>query len=65
MGKVYWNLIQLRKNKGLTQQAMADLLEMHVSTYNMKENGKLDFNISEAWKLKRLFDVSMDDIFLV
>lgn len=46
--KVFTRLKALRAEKGMTQEDMANLLEMNVDTYRKKENGKRDFTLSEV-----------------
>ena len=36
--------------KGITQEEMGKLLGISKNNYNLKENGKLDFNLSEVKK---------------
>ena len=62
--KPQWKLIQLRKEAGLTQQQMADLLKMNLSTYQNKENGRSSFKDYEAFMIMRLFNKKFEDIFL-
>lgn len=59
-----WNLIRLRKEAGISQEKMANYLNVHISTYMYKENGKKDFNSSEMFKISELFNKSIDEIFL-
>ncbi len=54
----------LRIIKGLTQNEMAQLLDMPKSTYIKKENGKSSFSIEEAIGLSRVLELSIDNIFL-
>ena len=43
-------LIQARKQRGVTQRQMADVLCMDVSNYNRKEKGKLSMRIKSGKK---------------
>lgn len=52
-----------RKNKNLTQSAVADMLEITYSTYSLKENGKQDFTLPEAKQLADLFGLTVDEVF--
>lgn len=60
---MYPKLIGKRNEKGLTQQEMADLLGISKGNYNLKENGKLDFNLLEVKKILKILDTSYDEIF--
>lgn len=54
---------QYREKAGLTQQNMADKLEIAISTYNMIENGKRRPSLCIAKKISLLLDASIDEIF--
>ncbi len=60
---MYPKLIGKRNEKGLTQQEMADLLGISKGNYNLKENGKLDFNLVEVKKILKILGASYDEIF--
>jgi putative transcriptional regulator len=53
----------LRVEHGLTQTQMAKLIGIGLTSYNNKENGKLDFNITEIEKIKKIFGKSYEEIF--
>ena len=55
-------LIELRKEKGLTQQEVADYLKIDRSNYSKYELAKLEINIDMLRKLSKLYDVSTDYI---
>lgn len=57
-------LIKLRKEKGFTQEDMARLLQIKRSTYGNYENGYRKPDIEVIIKLKKIFGVSDDKIFL-
>ncbi len=59
-----WILIRLRKERGLSQKDMADFLGISIDSYGSKERGKQPFFIDEMFKIKFLFKLSMDEIFL-
>lgn len=61
---MYWNLIKLRKEKGLYQKDMADLIGGTYLTYGQKESGKAKFDIEEMKIIKEYFGKPMDYIFL-
>ncbi|EFK35292.1 Helix-turn-helix domain [Chryseobacterium gleum] len=52
----------LRKQKGYTQQQIADLLATDVSNYSRKENGDVKIFDDEWEKLAKVLDVSVEDI---
>ena len=58
------NLIELRKKFKLTQKDMANLLGIATKTYNNKENGKVEFLLSEMFSISSYFNLSVDEIFL-
>lgn len=39
------------------------MLGIHKQSYYLKENGKREFTISEAKKLAKIFDCTLDDLF--
>lgn len=52
----------LRKQKGYTQQQIADIIATDVSNYSRKENGDVRIYDDEWEKLAKALDVSVDDI---
>jgi transcriptional regulator with XRE-family HTH domain len=52
----------LRKQKGYTQQQIADLLATDVSNYSRKESGDVKIFDDEWEKLAKALDVSVEDI---
>ena len=60
---MYPKLVGKRNEKGITQQGMADLLGISKNNYNLKENGKLDFNLVEVKKILKILNDSYDNIF--
>lgn len=53
---------------GLTQQAMADKLDISLQSYNNKETGKTPFNDKEKRAIKTLVteikpDITIDELF--
>ncbi len=60
---MYPKLVGKRNELGITQQKMADLLGISKNNYNLKENGKLDFNLVEVKKILNILDESYDKIF--
>lgn len=60
-----YKLYDLRKNiKKMTQEDVADYLGISVQTYRDKEKGKRPFTQDEMFALSKLFDLSIDTIFL-
>lgn len=58
------NLLKFYREKcGVTQQQIADKLEIAVSTYNMLENGKRNVSLSKAKKLSIILNASIDELF--
>lgn len=58
-------LYDLRKHiKKMTQQEMANYLNISVKAYRDKENGKNQFTQDEMFAISRLFDLDIDTIFL-
>ena len=62
-------LIGYRKMFGLNQSDVAKVLNIGINTYSFKENGKTEFNISEAKAITNLLKeynpkLTIDEIFL-
>lgn len=55
-------LKNLRKQRGYTQQQIADILATDVSNYSKKESGDVKIYDEEWEKLAKALDVSVDDI---
>lgn len=53
----------LRAEKDLTQAQLANLLEVSRQTVNAIEKGKFDPSLPLAFKLSRLFEQSIEEIF--
>lgn len=60
---MYPKLIGKRNELGITQEKMAELLGISKGNYNLKENGKLDFNLVEVKKILNILNASYDAIF--
>lgn len=56
-------LIELRKEKGLTQENISKLLDVSRPTYNAYELGTVDPPLETALKIKKVFKYDKDDIF--
>ena len=60
---MYPKLIGKRNEKGFTQEKMAEMLGISKNNYNLKENGKLDFNLVEVKKILDILNDNYDTIF--
>lgn len=52
-----------RQLKGVNQSVIAELIEVQLTTYSFKENGKKQFTLDEAKKIADYFGTTIDDIF--
>ena len=57
-------ITELRKEKHLTQQDLANLLGVTRQTIISLENGRYNPSITLAFKLARAFDLHIEDIFI-
>ncbi len=57
-------LASLRRYHNLTQEQMADFLNINLRTYILKEKGTSQFKLNEMYAISRKFDIPIDDIFL-
>ena len=55
-------LKELRKQKGLRQQDVADILSVAKSTYSYWESGKIEINNDNLFKLAEYYGVSIDHL---
>ncbi|MGC5743110.1 helix-turn-helix transcriptional regulator [Chryseobacterium sp. NFX27] len=53
----------IRKQKGYTQQQIADIIATDVSNYSRKESGDVKIVRDEWDKIARFLDVSVEDIY--
>lgn len=58
------NIEILRKSKGMTQQALAVAVGVSRQTIISLENGKYSPSIELAFKLARLFEKRIEDLFI-
>jgi len=56
-------LKELRAERGWSQQALADRLDVSRQTTNALETGKYDPSLPLAFKIARLFALRIEDIF--
>lgn len=61
--KLYPKLIGKRNELSITQEKMAELLGISKNNYNLKENGKLDFNLVEVKKILEILNETYENIF--
>ncbi|MDW3209712.1 MAG: helix-turn-helix transcriptional regulator [Reichenbachiella sp.] len=54
----------LRAERDMTQAQLADLLAVSRQTINAIEKGKFDPSLPLAFKASKLFDTSIEEIFL-
>jgi putative transcriptional regulator len=57
-------LEEIRKQKGIRQEALADALEVSRQTIGSLENGRYNPSITLAIKIARYFNLSVEDIFI-
>lgn len=55
-------LVQIRKSKNLTQQALADSMNLHVNQIKRYESGQSDPSLDALVRLARALHVSLDDL---
>ena len=58
------NLEKLRKEKGIKQEELADILKVSRQTISSLENGKYNPSIVLAFKIAAYFDKKIEDIFI-
>ena len=57
-------LEELRKQRGLTQEELANALEVSRQTIGSLENGRYNPSITLAFKIAKFFGMSIEDIFI-
>ncbi|MBN2240494.1 MAG: helix-turn-helix transcriptional regulator [Dehalococcoidales bacterium] len=57
-------LEELRKQNGITQEVLADKLEVSRQTISSLESGRYNPSILLAFRIARFFGVAIEDIFL-
>ena len=55
---------QLRKERGIKQEEFAKMLEVSRQTISSLENGRYHPSIGLAFKIARLFEMQIEDIFI-
>lgn len=58
------NLEKLRKKQGLSQEELADILEVSRQTIGALENGRYNPSILLAFKFAHFFNLSIEDLFI-
>ncbi|GCC52391.1 XRE family transcriptional regulator [Chryseotalea sanaruensis] len=53
---------QIREEKGLTQQQLAELINMHRSNYSKVESGERDLSIDAIHKVAKYFGMTIDQL---
>ena len=57
-------LEEIRKAKGITQEELANALEVSRQTAGSLENGRYNPSIILAFKIARFFEVSIEEVFI-
>ena len=57
-------LEELRKQRGVKQEDLANALEVSRQTIGSLENGRYNPSIQLAFKIARYFDMSIEEIFI-
>ena len=57
-------LEEIRKQRGLKQEDLADALEVSRQTIGSLENGRYNPSIILAFKIARYFEMNIEDIFI-
>lgn len=57
-------LEEIRKERGITQEELAAILEVSRQTIGSLENGRYNPSILLAFKIARYFQMSIEDIFI-
>ena len=57
-------LEEIRKAQGITQEELANALEVSRQTVGSLENGRYNPSIILAFKIARFFEVSIEEVFI-
>lgn len=57
-------LEQIRKDRGITQEELANILEVSRQTVNSLENGRYNPSILLAFKIAKFFGLQIEEIFI-
>ena len=58
------NLKKLRQKRNFTQEELADALAVSRQTISSLESGRYDPSIQLAFKIAKLFEMSIEEIFI-
>jgi len=58
------NLEQLRKDRGIRQEELAEILEVSRQTISSLEKGRYNPSIQLAFKIARYFNLSIEEVFI-
>lgn len=56
------NIKRIREDKGMTQQQVADLVNMHRSNYSKVESGQRELSVAALNKIARYFNITLDEL---
>ena len=57
-------LEEIRKSRGITQEELANILEVSRQTIGSLENGRYNPSIILAFKISKFFNLTIEDIFI-
>lgn len=57
-------LEHIRKDRGITQEELANILEVSRQTVNSLENGRYNPSILLAFKIAKVFGLQIEEIFI-
>ena len=57
-------LEEIRKSQGITQEELANILEVSRQTIGSLENGRYNPSIILAFKISKFFKLTIEDIFI-
>ena len=55
---------EIRKSRGITQEELANILEVSRQTIGSLENGRYNPSIILAFKIAKFFNLTIEDIFI-
>lgn len=61
---MYSKLKGILVEKNITQQELAQILQISVSALNFKINGKSDFSVTEAKRVSNILGKTIEEIFI-
>lgn len=62
MGAIHNKIKKIREQSGLTQQEMADKMNMHIKTWQKVENGITKIDIERLQLIAEVFDTPIEDL---